>query len=491
MIGIFEYMLKVRVMTNVAVNKAEVSYFGTDGIRGKFGEYPIHPEFLIKLGYATGKVLIDNQNLETARLNTVSPRPSVVIGKDTRLSGYVIEACLEAGFNAAGVDVHLLGVLPTPAIAHLTRSFHANAGVVISASHNPFFDNGVKFFSAEGKKLSDTTQQAINDKLATLENSLLPIDDPAALGKSYRVEDARGRYIEFCKGTFPYQLNLSQLSIVLDCANGAAYDTAPRVLRELGANVTVLANTPNGMNINENCGSTHPENLQRTVVAMGADLGIALDGDSDRIIMVDETGKLVDGDAILYILATQTAKTAGVAQQSQPNQTKLGVVGTLMSNMGLQLALEQQGIDFIRAKVGDRYVMQSLDDKGWTLGGEPSGHILCLDKSTTGDAIVAGLQVLSVMAYTQRSLSDLASGFTQLPQKLVNVRLAQQRDPYNFPLLAEKFQQAENQLAGRGRLLIRQSGTEPLIRIMVESDDEIECDMLANNLAAAVREQMA
>lgn len=452
------------------------SYFGTDGIRGKFGEYPIHPEFLVKLAYATGKVLIENQ---TAQAKQGNARPNVVIGKDTRLSGYVIEACLEAGFNSAGVDVHLLGVLPTPAIAHLTRSFHADAGVVISASHNPFFDNGVKFFSNEGKKLSDELQQAINAKLDTLQDTLLPIDDPAGLGKSYRVEDARGRYIEFCKGTFPYQLNLHNLTIALDCANGAAYDIAPRVLRELGANVVVLANTPDGMNINENCGSTHPENLQKMVVETGADVGIALDGDSDRIIMVDEKGNLVDGDAILYILATQTAQKA------------TGVVGTLMSNMGLQLALEKQHIDFIRANVGDRYVMQNLDEKGWTLGGEPSGHILCLDKSTTGDAIVAGLQVLTVMAQSQRSLSELASGFSVLPQKLVNVRLAQKHDPYDFPELVEKFNQAEKQLAGRGRLLIRQSGTEPLIRIMVESDDEIECDVLANDLADAVKSQMA
>lgn len=451
-----------------------MSYFGTDGIRGKFGEFPIHPEFLIKLGYATGKVLLDNQQYQ----NNEDHKPSVVIGKDTRLSGYVIEACLQAGFNAAGVDVHLLGVIPTPAIAHMTRSFHADAGVVISASHNPFFDNGVKFFSASGKKLSDDMQQAINEQLKQLINQPLAIHNMENLGKSYRVSDANGRYIEFCKGTFPYQLNLNHLKIVIDCANGAGYIVAPRVLQELGATVITLANSPDGMNINDACGSTHPEKLQKMVIEQQADLGIALDGDGDRIIMVNELGELVDGDAILYILATQ-------------NKTKVeGVVGTLMSNMGLQLALEKANIAFERAKVGDRYVMQGLNNHGWLLGGESSGHILTLDKASTGDAIVAGLQVLAIMAETQKSLSELTQDYQKLPQKLVNVRLVHKANPYDFPELVTYFDQAEAQLKGRGRLLIRQSGTEPLIRVMVESDDEIECDVLANELADAVKKVM-
>lgn len=448
-----------------------MSYFGTDGIRGKFGDFPIHPEFLLKLGFATGQVL-NEQNPNQNR------RPNVVIGKDTRISGYVIEACLQAGFNASGVDVHMLGVIPTPAIAHLTRSFHADAGVVISASHNPFYDNGVKFFSHDGKKLSDELQQAINDKLAQLENTSFNIDG-LHLGRHHRIEDAKGRYIEFCKGSFPYQLNLKNLKIVVDCANGAGYSVAPRVLRELGADVIAIANEPNGTNINDSVGSTHIETLQKAVLEQQADLGIALDGDGDRIMMVDEKGQVVDGDRILYILATKGDEKA------------VGVVGTLMSNMGLQLALERENISFVRAKVGDRYVMQNLTEQGWVLGGEPSGHILTLDKASTGDAIVAGLQVLAIMAKTDLSLSKLSEGFSILPQKLVNVRLSQKQDPYQIPQLAEKFANAEAQLKGRGRLLIRQSGTEPLIRVMVESDDEIECDVVANELANAVKEHLS
>lgn len=451
-----------------------MSYFGTDGIRGRFGEQPIHPQFLIKLGYAAGKVLLAEQN---ARRD--GQVPNVVIGKDTRLSGYVIEACLQAGFNAAGVDVHMLGVIPTPAIAHLTRSFHADAGVVISASHNPFYDNGVKFFSRDGKKLSDATQDAINALLASLENQAIGIDSPEALGRHYRVEDAKGRYIEFCKGTFPYHLNLSALTIVLDTANGAGYSVAPRVLRELGASIIGMGDEPDGLNINAKVGSTHPQALQQAVLAHGADLGIALDGDGDRIIMVDERGQVVDGDAILYVLATQGKHKA------------VGVVGTLMSNMGLQLALTQQGIDFVRAKVGDRYVMQALEQRGWTLGGESSGHILTLDKASTGDAIVAALQVLALVVETGKSLSQLLAGYTQLPQTLVNVQLSQRQDPFAHSELAARFAEAEQSLMGRGRLLIRQSGTEPVIRVMVESDDETECHTLANELAGAIRQALA
>ena len=454
-----------------------MSYFGTDGIRGKFGQAPISPDFILKLGYVTGRVLIENNQKSTRK-------PSVVIGKDTRLSGYVIEAALQAGFNAAGVDVHMLGPLPTPAIAHLTRSFHADAGVVISASHNPYYDNGVKFFSAEGKKLSDEMQNAINDKLddvmsADSDAVIMPIIDPAELGKNHRTADAKGRYIEFCKGSFPYQYDLSHLTVVVDCANGAGYSVAPRVLRELGATVIAIHNQPDGININADCGSTHPESLQQAVIEHNADVGIALDGDGDRIIMVDELGQLVDGDGILYILATKGANKAA------------GVVGTLMSNMGLELALQREGIAFKRAKVGDRYVMQDLEKEGWILGGEPSGHILCLDKSRTGDAIIAGLQVLAIMQASGKALSELTEGFDVLPQKLVNVRLAQMQDPYDNDELVAAFDKARVSLVGRGRLLIRKSGTEPMIRVMVESDDEIECDVLANELADKIKAVLA
>ena len=450
-----------------------MSYFGTDGIRGKFGVMPITADFIMKLGYATGQVLIENnENPER--------KPSVVIGKDTRLSGYVIEGALQAGFNAAGVDVHLLGPLPTPAIAHLTRSFHADAGVVISASHNPYYDNGIKFFSGDGKKLTDELQNAINDKMKVImaitdNNLLMPILNPAKLGKNHRIDDAKGRYIEFCKGSFPYQYDLGHLTVVVDCANGAGYSVAPRVMRELGATVIAINNKPDGININENCGSTHPEGLQQAVLAHDADVGIALDGDGDRIVMVDEKGNLVDGDGILYVLATQGASKA------------VGVAGTLMSNMGLELALQAKNIDFVRANVGDRYVMQELDAHGWILGGEPSGHILCLDKSRTGDAIIAGLQVLAVMQEQQKALSELTEGFEVLPQKLVNVRLSTMKDPFDYPALVAAFDKARAKLEGRGRLLIRKSGTEPMIRVMVESDDEIECDVMANDLAKHIK----
>lgn len=441
-----------------------MSYFGTDGIRGRFGAMPITPEFVMRLGFAAGKVFSKQGHSK-----------SVLIGKDTRLSGYVLESALQSGFNAAGVDVYLLGPLPTPAIAHLTRSFHADAGVVISASHNPFFDNGVKFFSHKGTKLSDDIQSAIESELA----NEIEIVNPEDIGKSYRVDDAKGRYIEFCKGSFPYRLSLRGLKVVIDCANGAGYSVAPRTLRELGADVVVIHNTPDGKNINHECGSTHPESLQQKVLEHGADAGIALDGDGDRIIMVDETGQLISGDHMLYILATQNERKSA------------GVVGTLMSNVGLELALKQEKINFKRANVGDRYVMAMLHEQGWTLGGEPSGHILCLNKSSTGDAIISGLQILAIMKRTGKALSELANGLTILPQSLVNVRLEQMQDPYDNPQLAEKFQQAQDKLAGRGRLLIRKSGTEPVIRVMVESETQAECDQLANELADDVRNVLA
>ncbi len=443
-----------------------MSYFGTDGIRGKFGELPITPEFALKLGFAAGKVLKNYSK---------KSKPIVVLGKDTRLSGYILEAALQAGLNAAGVYVHLLGPLPTPAIAHLTRALHASLGIVISASHNPYFDNGIKFFSGEGKKLPDEIQNAINKEL---ENDIF-IEDTANLGKSVRVKDANGRYIEFCKSTFPYHLDLNDLTIVVDCANGAAYNVGPAVYRELGAKVIAIHNEPNGLNINEGCGSTHPESLQKAVVAHKADLGIAFDGDADRVILVDKNGKQVTGDHILYILATQA--------KNKPT----GIVGTVMSNMALEIALNKANVELHRAKVGDRYVLQGLEDNKWAIGGEPSGHILTLDKSTTGDAIIASLQVLTVMVEQQKALHELVEGFTLLPNVLVNVRLAQMFDPYSVPALVSEFDKVEETLKGRGRILIRKSGTEPVIRVMVEGEDLEEVTALANHLADAVRENAA
>lgn len=443
-----------------------MSYFGTDGIRGKFGELPITPEFALKLGFAAGKVLKNYSK---------KSKPIVVLGKDTRLSGYILEAALQAGLNAAGVYVHLLGPLPTPAIAHLTRALHASLGIVISASHNPYFDNGIKFFSGEGKKLPDEIQNAINKEL---ENDIF-IEDTANLGKSVRVKDANGRYIEFCKSTFPYHLDLNDLTIVVDCANGAAYNVGPAVYRELGAKVIAIHNEPNGLNINEGCGSTHPESLQKGVVAHKADLGIAFDGDADRVILVDKNGEQITGDHILYILATQA--------KNKP----AGIVGTVMSNMALEIALNKANVELHRAKVGDRYVLQGLEDNKWAVGGEPSGHILTLDKSTTGDAIIASLQVLTVMVEQQKALHELVEGFTLLPNVLVNVRLAQMFDPYSVPALVTEFDKVEETLKGRGRILIRKSGTEPVIRVMVEGEDLEEVTALANHLADAVRANAA
>ena len=439
-----------------------MSYFGTDGIRGKFGELPITPEFALKLGFAAGKVL---------KKHTKKNKPIVVLGKDTRLSGYILEAALQAGLNAAGVYVHLLGPLPTPAIAHLTRALHASLGIVISASHNPYFDNGIKFFSGEGKKLPDAWQEEINQEL----QQELKIEDTANLGKSVRVKDANGRYIEFCKSTFPYHLDLNDLTIVVDCANGAAYNVGPAVFRELGAKVIAIHNEPNGLNINENCGSTHPENLQKAVLEHQADFGVAFDGDADRVILVDSQGKQIDGDHILYILATQGSKKPA------------GIVGTLMSNMALELALEKAQVPLLRANVGDRYVLQGLEENGWVIGGEPSGHILTLDKSTTGDAIIAALQVLTVMVEQNKALHELVADFKLLPNVLENVRLANMFDPYTVPALVEEFDRATEQLKGRGRLLIRKSGTEPVIRVMVEGDDLAEVKALAKDLADSVR----
>ncbi|MBF7690617.1 phosphoglucosamine mutase [Acinetobacter pollinis] len=439
-----------------------MSYFGTDGIRGKFGQLPITPEFALKLGFAAGKVL---------KQHSFNHKPVVVLGKDTRLSGYILESALQSGLNAAGVYVHLLGPLPTPAIAHLTRALHADAGIVISASHNPYFDNGIKFFSSEGKKLPDTIQDEINSEL----EKEIVIENTADLGKSVRVKDANGRYIEFCKSTFPYHYDLRNLKIVVDCANGAAYNVGPAVFRELGAKVVTIYNEPNGLNINEDCGSTHPQALQKAVLEHQADLGVAFDGDADRVVLVDHRGNLVDGDHILYILATKAKKKP------------VGIVGTVMSNMAFELALREADVPFVRANVGDRYVLQALAEKQWSIGGEPSGHILTLDKSTTGDAIIATLQVLTVMVYQKKSLHELTAELKLFPQVLVNVRLDKMIDPFAIPHLNQAFKDAEKQLEGRGRLLIRKSGTEPMIRVMVEGEHATEVTALANDLADLIR----
>lgn len=446
-----------------SMNERRMSYFGTDGIRGKFGQLPITPEFALKLGFASGKVL-KKQNIDR--------KPVVVLGKDTRLSGYILEAALQAGLNAAGVYVHLLGPLPTPAIAHLTRALHADAGIVISASHNPYFDNGIKFFSSEGKKLLESLQNEINEEL----QHEIVIEDTAGLGKSVRVKDANGRYIEFCKSSFPYHYNLRNIAIVVDCAHGAAYNVGPAVFRELGAKVIVINNEPNGQNINENCGSTHPEALQKAVLEHSADLGIAFDGDADRVVLVDKMGHLLDGDHILYILATKAKKKP------------IGIVGTVMSNMALERALKHAEVPFLRAQVGDRHVLQKLVEQQWAIGGEPSGHILTLDKSTTGDAIIAALQVLTVMVYQNKALHELVEGFELFPQILVNLRLEKMIDPFAISELVALFEQAEEQLKGRGRLLIRKSGTEPMIRVMVEGEQAEEVHALANRLADAIKE---
>lgn len=434
-------------------------YFGTDGVRGRVGEAPITPGFALQLGWAAGKVL--------AR----EGQASVVVGKDTRLSGYLLESALEAGLSAAGVSTRLLGPMPTPAIAHLTRAFHASAGIVISASHNPYYDNGIKFFGADGKKLADEVEAEIE---AWLDQPLV-IDAPDRLGKAMRQEDARGRYIEFCKSTFPYQLSLKGLRIVLDCANGASYQVGPAVFTELGAEVIRLACAPDGLNINRDCGSTHPGSLRQAVLEHGADLGIAFDGDADRVVMVDGRGEIVDGDEIIVMIARER-----MAQ----GQALCGVVGTLMSNMGMELALRELGLEFVRAKVGDRYVMAELEKRGWALGGESSGHIVCLDKTTTGDAIIAALQVLAALVRSGLPLHELKRGMSKLPQHMINVRVAVRREISGEPDILRAVEEAEARLAGRGRVLLRPSGTEPVIRVMVEGED----GQLVASLAAAIAE---
>jgi phosphoglucosamine mutase len=438
-------------------------YFGTDGIRGQVGNYPITPDFVLKLGWAAGRVLAKEGI------------GKVLIGKDTRISGYMLESALEAGLAAAGVAAAFTGPMPTPAIAYLTRTFRADAGIVISASHNPFYDNGIKFFSTEGKKLPDEIELAIE---AELDKPLTCVTSEN-LGRASRINDAAGRYIEFCKGTFDHDLSLSDLKIVVDCANGATYHIAPNVLRELGATVIKIGCEPDGMNINQDCGATNIEALKQRVIAEKADLGFALDGDGDRIIMVDHLGNKVDGDQIIYIIAREALRQG---------QLKGGVVGTLMSNMGLEVALKQLGIPFARAKVGDRYVLEALVEKGWKLGAENSGHVLLLDKTSTGDGIIAGLQVITAMVRNNMSLADLCSGMKLFPQVLINVRVDQGVDPLKDAKVKQLTLSAEQQLADRGRILLRKSGTEPLIRVMVEGENIDDVNQLAKQIADAVKQ---
>ncbi len=441
-------------------------YFGTDGIRGRVGEGCITPEFVLKLGWAVGRVLGNG------------PGSKVLIGKDTRISGYLFESALEAGLVAAGMDIHLLGPMPTPGIAYLTRTLHAQAGIVISASHNPHFDNGIKFFSANGSKLPDAVEHEIERKL----EEPLTMVDSEQLGKAYRVEDAAGRYIEFCKSSTPPMMELRGLKVVLDCAHGATYHVAPHVFDELGAQVDAIGVEPDGLNINDGVGSTHPERLSRAVLALGADLGIAFDGDGDRLVMVDDQGGLVDGDDILYIIA-RSRQAEGALRGS--------VVGTVMTNLGLEHALAAQGIGLERTQVGDRYILERLQAGGWVLGGEPSGHIICLDRTSTGDGIISALQVLAEMQRSGRGLRELCDGLTKYPQKLVNVRLEQQGDVMENLALRAEVAHAEAELGNGGRVLIRASGTEPLIRIMVEGRDESQVSRLAGELADTVRSAVA
>ena len=441
---------------------ANRKYFGTDGVRGKVGTYPITPDFALKLGWAAGKVLA-SQGSRT-----------VLIGKDTRISGYMLESALEAGLAAAGLSAAFTGPMPTPAIAYLTRTFRAEAGIVISASHNPYYDNGIKFFSSQGTKLPDDIEEAIEAMLDQ------PMDcvESADLGKASRISDAAGRYIEFCKSTFPAHLGLDGYKIVVDCANGATYHIAPNVLRELGAEVIEIGTDPNGININEKCGATDVKALQEKVLETKADVGLAYDGDGDRIMMVDHLGNKVDGDQILFIIAREALRSG---------QLKGGVVGTLMSNMSLEIALKMLGVPFVRANVGDRYVLEKMVEHGWTLGGENSGHIIIADKNTTGDGIIASLAVLSAMVQHRLSLNELASAVKLFPQVLINVRFAGGANPLESEAVKAVAADVEKRLEGKGRILLRKSGTEPLIRVMVECEDGALAKQCAEEIAEAVK----
>lgn len=434
-------------------------YFGTDGIRGLVGEFPITPEFVMKLGWAAGKVFASQG------------KRRILIGKDTRISGYMFESALEAGLSSAGVDVGLLGPMPTPGIAYLTRTFHADAGIVISASHNPYYDNGIKFFSAEGTKLDDDVEKQIEALLDS------PMDTVASdkLGKANRIVDAAGRYIEFCKSTV-FGLSLKGMRIVLDCAHGATYQIAPAVFTELGADVVAIGNRPDGLNINQNVGSTSPKELQKEVLAMRADLGIAFDGDGDRVVMVDHKGELVDGDELIYMIA-RSQKEQGILQG--------GVVGTLMSNMGMEVALKDLDIGFDRAKVGDRYVMQKLAEHGWALGGEGSGHILCLNATTTGDGIVSSLQVVKALVDHSQTLHEFKQGMNKFPQIMKNVKVTDKSIVEQTDILAA-VDKAEKEFNGLGRVLLRPSGTEPVVRVMAEGEDEALVAKIVDELVEIV-----
>ncbi|MFA5958938.1 MAG: phosphoglucosamine mutase [Tatlockia sp.] len=436
-------------------------YFGTDGIRGQVGSSIVNPEFVLKLGWAIGKVLTNGQ------------RKRVIIGKDTRISGYMLESALEAGLSAAGVDVSLVGPMPTPAIAYLTQTLRANAGIVISASHNLFEDNGIKFFSADGSKLPDAVELEIE---AELEKPLTTVVS-ALLGKTKRIHDAPGRYIEFCKATVPSLTRLSGLKIVVDCAHGATYHIAPNVFSELGAEVLVMGDRPDGFNINKHCGSTSPEAMQKMVLQTGADIGIALDGDGDRVILADNSGNLVDGDQILYIIAKD---------RQQKGLLQGGVVGTLMSNYGLEKAVTAMNVPFLRTKVGDRYVLETLKEKDWKIGGEPSGHIVCLDKTTTGDGTIAALQVLSAMVKQEKTLAQLSEGIHLLPQTLINIKTEHAESLATNPKILEMVSALSNELTGEGRVLLRPSGTEPLLRVMVEGQDNTAVQAQAQQLCEEI-----
>jgi len=446
------------------------AYFGTDGVRGTVGEQPMTADFVLRLGYAAGKVL-------AARDGGAGERPAVLIGKDTRISGYMIEAALEAGFSAAGVDVLLCGPLPTPGVAYLTRALRLAAGVVISASHNPYADNGIKFFSGDGFKLPD----AVEAEIERLLEQPIGCNASAHLGRARRVDDAGGRYVEFCKSTFPARLDLRGLRLVVDCAHGAAYSVAPHVFHELGADVVAVGVSPDGFNINDMFGATSPAQLQAAVMRHQADLGIALDGDGDRLIMVDAHGALYDGDQLLYAIVRNRFAKDGVS----------GVVGTLMTNLALEQALARLGVGFARARVGDRYVLEMLRDKGWELGGENSGHIICLDRHTTGDGIVSALQVLAALREQGKRLGELVGDLVMYPQVLVNVQVPRGFDWRKYKSIAEAQAQAEKSLNGKGRVLLRPSGTEPLLRVMVEGETRPVVEEMANSIAEAVRQAVA
>jgi len=446
-------------------------YFGTDGIRGSVGEPPITPEFVMRLGFAAGEVLIERGTVARGA------HPAVLIGKDTRISGYMLEAALQAGFTAAGVDVVLTGPLPTPAIAYLTRTLRLQAGIVISASHNAYQDNGIKFFSSDGGKLPDEVEERIEARLDQ------PIRCKASrdLGRARRLEHAEGRYIEFCKSTFPGVLDLRGVRMVVDCANGAAHQVAKNVFHELGADVVAIGVEPNGFNINDGVGATSPKTLAATVLRENAEVGVALDGDADRVIMADSSGRVYDGDQLLYVIAKDRARHGPVA----------GVVGTVMSNYGLERAMQRENIPFARAKVGDRYVLELLQEKGWLLGGESSGHLLALDKHTTGDAIISALQVLAAMRGQGASLDRLAGALTLYPQKLINVRIDRSVNWLENASVRKACAAAEAQLGERGRVLLRPSGTEPVLRVMVEGEDSTEVERLARGIADEIERTVA